>query len=48
MAFTYEKGKNLELSKLYRRKASRIARIEMIKTEIKTIDRIIKEKEGEN
>jgi len=45
MAFTYEKGKKLNLTQLYRRKSTRLARIEMLKSEIRTIERIIKEKE---
>lgn len=45
MSLTYEKAKKLELDKLYSRKATRISRIEMLKTEIKTIDKVIKEKE---
>jgi len=46
MSFEISEGKNMTLNALYKRKATRIARIEMLKTEIKAIDRIILEKES--
>lgn len=47
MVFSYEKGKDMSISTLYQRKANRVGRIEMIKGEIRTIDRLITEKEKE-
>jgi len=47
MSFKTENGKNLELSALYKRKATRLARIEMLKSEIRSIEKLISEKEQE-
>jgi|APFre7841882654_1041346.scaffolds.fasta_scaffold00775_13 hypothetical protein len=47
MSFDVNEGKTMTLKGLYERKANRIARIEMLKSEIRTIDRIILEKEKE-
>ena len=47
MSFEINKGKNMTLTALYKRKATRIARIEMLKTEIRTIDGLILKKEKE-
>jgi len=45
MPLTYAKAQKLDLSKLYSRKSTRLARIEMLKSEIRIIDKVIKEKE---